>query len=738
MQMMSFLLSTAASKLLETKKKENQSNAKQHPSSSTLDISNKKPSLPAPHTLAAALDQLELYRNLLDNKIVNQFDAAMEERDFASMAECVTIMLSCKQHSGASLLLSRYISTRPVFQVPVETMMHAATLGGYHRDDHSSTRTTGNPSGNEQNQNQNPHSSISHHSTTMASTSQGTSAMTNSSLTNTNRMDTAGTIDTETQALQAIHSITKLYEILSTCLRDEAVVIEQVFHNMPHAMASLVHRIFDQVVQSAVLSVIKLPPSNASSDQLRAHLKLLSETYRKTLLLAEEASLLVGHSSVAMELSPVELAGTACDVALSKYLTMELAWLGGLGRSKLTSESHGLSNDLILDLLAMNEESVKRCLQVTASEEHAAPAVRLLFVGNSDEGDQLLGGDLHGGSSSSNGTNITAIHTNNNNHPPDAASPLMQSSNPKPLQSPASPSTAPPGGLLQQAAIHIILGLKSITDRCLRRLTTASFQAPSGIDIQQAARAEAAGSFGALLQAIAQISDIISLIQDHYQRAIFPHVACSESEVSKCFDGMIDLMNLVDDKVAQGLERTLVQVFKKLNSTMNDQPRQEFRVDQSTASSPVMLDNPTETCSAVVAMVSAMGEQASSHLHGRNLSCFLAELAQRTALAVEAHASRFVFSVEGGLLWRRDVSEYAACVSRMHGRDARGHHHQAFDELQSLANVLIVPPESLPGIIDGLVPGIDGQRIHRFVERRADYKMARVGDKPLSSLLLRG
>jgi len=138
------------------------------------------------------------------------------------------------------------------------------------------------------------------------------------------------------------------------------------------------------------------------------------------------------------------------------------------------------------------------------------------------------------------------------------------------------------------------------------------------------------------------------------------------------------------------------------------------------------LDRPTDACVSGVALLNAMGAQAAAHLHGSNLAAFLGELARRTAAVIETHALRYTFSSEGALRWRRDVAEFATCLA---GLEARG--APLFEDLHSLASLLIVGPDSLPGLVDGLVH-IDRQRVQRIVERREDYKTAKIGDRPLT------
>ncbi len=50
------------------------------------------PSAPAPGSIEAAVEQLELYRNVLENRVVSRFDEALARGELATMADCADIM----------------------------------------------------------------------------------------------------------------------------------------------------------------------------------------------------------------------------------------------------------------------------------------------------------------------------------------------------------------------------------------------------------------------------------------------------------------------------------------------------------------------------------------------------------------------------------------------------------------------------------------------------------------------
>jgi len=261
------------------------------------------------------------------------------------------------------------------------------------------------------------------------------------------------------------------------------------------------------------------------------------------------------------------------------------------------------------------------------------------------------------------------------------------------------------------------------------------------------------------------VTDICGCLKRHYDRIVLPHVAAAPAERAVCADGLAQLVGALDARFAVALESTMSQVFRRVTALLSAyQLKSDFRpveysmtkgvgagdsmrssssvsrggvgvVDYkgggATAAAAAAMDRPTTACTAVVALLEAVGEQAVEHLHGSNLSSFLTELSCRTAAAVEAHALRFTFSPEGALRWRRDITEYAECMTSRLG--ARGS-VSAFEDIQALASLLFVAPESLPGLLDGMLH-LDKKRLANIVARREDFKTAKIRDRPLSSLV---
>jgi hypothetical protein len=818
---------------------------------------------PPRHSLAAATELLELYKNVLDNQIVSRFDAASDARDLDAMAGCARLLAAADdasrrllsdlssatvsningtrstlpgQHhphlaSGASLLVSRYIASRPLFartetdvdcrppfgSRPMESSPRASATTTHTPANDNAHTTCSSSQDQEQAPKRSGRWSSFHHlffDRTRPSSGDGfkpsTSKTAPISSSDTRPARNQGAADRSTgnaldgidvgrlaessdegAALATLRSLSDLYRRVSSSLRDEAVIMEQVFPDAAKAIAALCQRTFDQVIASALSMPTSSPPvASAAPETLRTHLELLTEAYRKTLALAEECVALAGPSS---GLGSAEaLADAACGDGLLDYFALELAWLGSLGASKLSAAKRTLSREVVLDLMAMNEEAVKRCVLVTHPAADVAFAVRVLWLGTGSEEWSLNGRGGGGGVGGCGGISKKQRSTV--------------------VRSRFSAAAPPAAGLLEQAGAHVLLGLGAATDACVRSSTSNALRvSSSGAPLSHAKRQELArtavdATLGGLLRAVAQAAHCAELLTRHYQQVILPHVSPPASspsdrrtdgsngggndnhhrqrfggeDVAACEEGLAELIAAVNARVVSSLDRALNHIFRRVaNNLAADQSRSDFRPiigsntpsplassttgyggdkrkavgaaggssSTSAAALPTRPDGPTEACLAASAILRAMCDTARSHLHGSNATSFIAEMVRKTAEMVEDHAVRYVFNFEGAFNWRRDLSHYEMCVKLTTDASYDGLERgitivpvakdgfAAFDDLAVLTSLLMVPPDGLPGALEGLPPGVGRARAAKWLERRADYKSGKIGDRTLQELL---
>ena len=93
------------------------------------------------------------------------------------------------------------------------------------------------------------------------------------------------------------------------------------------------------------------------------------------------------------------------------------------------------------------------------------------------------------------------------------------------------------------------------------------------------------------------------------------------------------------------------------------------------------------------------------------------------------HMLKFTFNMFGALQWKRDVAAYADAAKQFGVEKV----DECFDELLQLANVLIVPPTSLSGIVEGSLH-MDKTEALKYIQLREDYRSARVEGLSLQSI----
>ena len=270
-------------------------------------------------TFKHAKEQLELYRGILDNRIVSKFDEAMAEGDIDAMAYCARAMEFLE---GGKILIKRYLATRPLFTNPREVKCVEWAVKS------------------------------------------------KSALTTAHEFE-----DQLALALTALRALSAMYKDIVACVRSEAIVIDQVFPSPDMAMKELLTRIFEQPVQSALQSLLSVEDvASMSVSAIGAHLQLLTEAYTKTVSLAEELSEFSQE-----KVSFKGLADEVCGSLLDTYFDLEKRWLELLSADKTRTHRAGISVGLIDEVCSAYEEAAKRTVKLSLSESSAAFNIALMF-----------------------------------------------------------------------------------------------------------------------------------------------------------------------------------------------------------------------------------------------------------------------------------------------------------------------------------------------------------------------
>lgn len=273
-------------------------------------------------TLGAAWEQLLLYLNVLDNRIVSHFDNAADSKDIAAMAYYKRVMDLAHGSftNGSLLLMSRYISRKKLFFSP-EELLEKLDL----QDEEGN------------------------------STPEAQAARVHG-------FDSRGHVE-------ASRRITYVCNHLLGQIRDETSVLEQIFGNDSSKAVSLfISRVFEETLSEAVQRAFSRAHfgDEETTTELRESLRLVSEAYRKVYNLADEARHLISNNE---ENCPPaeELVDSAMGNIVVAYPDLERRWHRLLGISTVNDVKKmngNMETDIVLNLISMNEESINRCSQI--------------------------------------------------------------------------------------------------------------------------------------------------------------------------------------------------------------------------------------------------------------------------------------------------------------------------------------------------------------------------------------
>jgi exocyst complex component 5 len=462
-----------------------------------------------------------------------------------------------------------------------------------------------------------------------------------------------------------------LYRELVAAVKEEVGVIQAVFASAKMAMELLMQRIFEERIQVALDRVLPLPGARASADAIRMYMRLIADAYERTNGLVAQME---KNGGGMVDLSHV--ADGLFSAFLTDYPAMELRWLQlSYDHEARVAESGDLSRELASKLLEWNAEAVARCARLVPGSQ-AARAVRQLFHASS----------------------YVRAHT---------------------------------GCLLEQLARHIIGGVEYSLELCVAGgITTAT---ALGIpNVSRALCAQLADGFvneriRKVLEATRVAGEMMGMLQLHFHQSIHPHVGPSISEASACVSGLAFLLKAVEDTVLAVLRKCLDSFFGQVEKVLLvEQRRTDFLPKDDAMPN---LERPTTACLLLTAMLQSLHIAAEENLEAANAGAFRYEVGSRTLDVLTAHMQRFVYSPLGALQWKKDVAEYAEHLQQLEVPAVS----EKMAQLQSLLNVLVVAPESLLGLVNGMLR-ISHKEVLKYIALRDDFKAARVEGKTLAQL----
>lgn len=504
-----------------------------------------------PGTIGAAWEQLVLYLNLLDNKIVSHFDSAAESRNIAAMAYYSRIMEKAHSStSGSAILMSRYISRRSIF-ISSDSLFEKLDLN-FSKEQGSDFKVHG--------------------------------------------------LDSQSH-VEASRRVTYACRHVSENLHEECSILEQVFEDSEKAISMFVTRIFEETLSETIGRAFELAGygEEDTTAKLRDSLRLTCVSYRKIFNLADEACHLIPHPEE-NGLSVVELAEAAMGSILAEYPGQEKQWHQLLGLKTIQAPKDDLSNDVVLNLIAINEESLKRGKQVIPENRMAEFVEELFFSKNTSQSD-------NGGAA-----------------------------------------------LLDYIGTYVMENLHHVEEKALKQLEAHGIWRDVSIN-EKAIGVSIDASFGAVARSASTAAEIHRSLVEHYDKNLVSYFSTDRKEPRLALFG---LQRGIEDHIAIILESCLQRLMEKTADLLYAcQYKSDFLIVGSNTSE---IERPTATCLKVCSIFNTVTQTVKMFLRGNNYSSFVHALTEQMEKTIEKHLLKFYYTPGGALRMKRDLNAYAECI----------------------------------------------------------------------------
>eukprot|EP01137_Pigoraptor_chileana_P007384 Opistho-2@52905 len=472
-------------------------------------------------------------------------------------------------------------------------------------------------------------------------------------------------------------------DIVDACHK-EYETIRAVFGNPAAVMAQFVQRVFEQSIQHHVELVMQ----EALATDKRAYLTQLNKLYEKTLELTSSLSALdLGQDPNLLS----KLVDAVFCGYLGNYILYEEAFL---------QEAYSASAKSYYD-------SLGHAKRPAGPNRNLGLFQRVMKAANQPPESPALGG--RGGLGSASASSLpkdsetetflsielalTMIHENR-----EAISRCVRMSDPSEL-----------AGNMQRVFDRLLEHL------CVEHVNYALDLASEKLGIEP--KTEPTLVFFGVAQA-ANYS--FHLLQNHFRESVAPALAGSVAAQTECIGKKNKIMELLEGKIASGLEKTLETIVIWLGRILEtEQKKTEFRPNDDDLS--VFTLPCTQACRKCCRFFTKQREAAQSSLDGYNADGFLTVLATRFHRVLTDHIRQQSINSLGGLLLTRDIAEYQNCVRGIKNPLIM----EMFELLREISNIYVVRPENLRQVSsEGRLVKLDRDTLMGFVRLRSDFKTA--------------
>ena len=523
--------------------------------------------------LNAAIANIVTYCNELENRILQNFDAAEAKGDQGEMVECVNILT---EFNGGTNLVSRYIASRPMFIDEA----HLLVLGRHDEGDPD----------------------------------------------------------------DVMRALNRLYKQALEGLKREVGIIREIFKDSAPVVRTLVGRVLEQCIQTALMQVLELYPSRSARDK-RERLNRIVRFFKMTQQLLDGVRSLSGDDfDVQAQLDSL------FQVPLLGYPRQELDAVHALYADQF--EGREVDGRFATEMVDWFAEAADRCHLFLAGESTSYVVSDLLL-------------------------------------------------------SDAAPAPDGDFGLLGCAARHLKDGMER---------ASAAFAEEAAAIARNPGRAAAEfpAAFRGAMGVFREVHAVAAAVRDFVE-------GYSAREMKTPFlqkryrDGLERSATKIDNEARRHLDALIGGACEVVEHVLSHHRKEgDFNPAEM---DPTEMEKVTDGVAHALPVLQVLHEGAAAALQPGQARYFMDRLGNKLYGSVMAHIAQSVFNPIGALRLKQDVQAYSRELRSWGAEQATNQ----FEMLSYHLNVLVVPPDSLPSLIES-EHQLELELVREVVQLRSDFQ----------------
>ncbi|KAI8846204.1 exocyst complex component Sec10-like protein [Chytridium lagenaria] len=217
------------------------------------------------------------------------------------------------------------------------------------------------------------------------------------------------------------------------------------------------------------------------------------------------------------------------------------------------------------------------------------------------------------------------------------------------------------------------------------------------------------------LRFVSITSEVLQLIQLHFQTCVIPAVSSSPSAHREAIIIKNEFMSSIEDILNHLLQKQVDVILSWLSNLLSKQKKLEFKPKDETFEINVVATQPCQLCCDFVRRICENSHEA---LDSENLEVFLCDIGFAFHGILLEHIKKFSYSYSGGVTLTKDLAKYYEAMASFKQRPVT----ERFEMLRELGNLFIVKPENLHTVLsEGYLARIELQLLQPFLMTRTDW-----------------